>query len=117
MHYCGNCGTQLDARALAAGRCPSCGVLVSPFGDPMSVAPPSVDMMARTQEAAHRPTVPDAPRDPPTSPVKWPREPNRPAVQRTRGTRLMMRIGGVLLLLVALALCCADIAILTTAGR
>ena len=121
MRYCGNCGARLDARALAAGRCPSCGVLVSPSGDPIGVAPPSGDMMMSPQADSNRPTLPDAlpdaPLDPPTSPVKWPWEAGSPRAQRSRGARLMMRLGGVLLLLLALALCCADLAILTSGGR
>ena len=117
MRYCGNCGAQLDARTLAAGRCPSCGVLLSPSGDPIGLAPPSDHMMPSSQAGANRPTLPDAlpdaPLDRPTSPVKWPWGPGGPQSEGSRGARLMMRLGGVLLLLLALALCCADIAILS----
>jgi len=33
--FCGNCGTGLDAAALASGRCPTCGVSISATGDPL----------------------------------------------------------------------------------
>src|SRR5215468_4283446 len=33
--FCGNCGSELDAAALASRRCPACGVPINATGDPV----------------------------------------------------------------------------------
>jgi hypothetical protein len=114
MHYCGQCGAQLEPQALASGRCSACGTAVTSSGD-ILVPVHQHDSQAASAGGT---TVPDASLSGvalPAAAAQWPWEPSKGETPAPRAATRTMVIAGVCLILCAVLLLCADAVLVISA--